>query len=617
MLSIKEILKEFNELDEHSHLEAKRCDKELGSSFYETVCAFANEPHAEGGVIVLGVSQTEEDLFSTFYEVTGVQHLDKINNDIITGCADKFNIPVRPTLESEEVGGKVVIKVRIDELAESAKPLFLKNKGLPRGAYRRIGASDVKCNEDDLSLFYQSRNQESYEAKLYPDLTIDAFDQDAIDHYRKLCLKAKPNSEVADWEDIELLDAVSAVKKKNGSYLPTLLGLLLFGSRLTYRRELPTVKIDYIRVAGHQWIDDAEERFTHTIDLRGPLLQVVDRAVATIMDDLPKGFHLPEGQIQAETPTLPAKAIREAVVNAVMHRSYREHRPTQIIRYANRLEITNSGYSLKNEDLIGQPGSELRNPHLSEIFFETNTAERKGSGMRTMRKLMRDFGYSPPTFESSRENNNFTIRFLLQHFLTQSDLAWLECIPHELSQHQKVALVFVREQGAVDNKSLRQLTDCDVLNASKELRKLRDYNLLKQKGGGRATYYIPNEEIEAFKDEVGCETSEVGSKTPELGCETSELGRETIPSQVKVTLAGITNRSRETDVKEAIIALCHWKPQSASNIAKYLARKHTKALKRNYLSKMLGKELVYLYPDMENHPEQAYQINPDWNELEN
>jgi ATP-dependent DNA helicase RecG len=108
---------------------------------------------------------------------------------------------------------------------------------------------------------------------------------------------------------------------------PPSTGMLLSGTRVAYRRDLPAVRIDYIRVPGKDWVEDPDKRFLTTVDMRGPLLQIVDRAQAAVMDDLPKGFDLKEGQTQADSPTPPARVLREAIVHALMDRSYREHRP--------------------------------------------------------------------------------------------------------------------------------------------------------------------------------------------------------------------------------------------------------------------------------------------------
>ena len=132
------------------------------------------------------------------------------------------------------------------------------------------------------------------------------------------------------------------------------------------------MRVDYIRIPGNEWIANPDERFT-TVDMRGPLLTLVFRIVDAIYSDLPKGFRLEDKDIQADTIGMPVKALREAVTNALMHRSYRVNSPIQVIRYDNRLEIVNPGFSLKSEEQLGSPGSETRNPYIAAVFHETNT----------------------------------------------------------------------------------------------------------------------------------------------------------------------------------------------------------------------------------------------------
>jgi ATP-dependent DNA helicase RecG len=186
--------------------------------------------------------------------------------------------------------------------------------------------------------------------------------------------------------------------------------------------------------------------------MRGSLLEMVQRVFSQITDDLPKGFLLPEGELQAESVGLPSRVLREAIVNALIHRSYREHQPIQVIRYGNRLEIKNPGFSLKPEDHLGEPGSKNRNPNIAAVFHETNLAETKGSGINTMRKLMEKANLLPPTFESDHGRNIFTTRLLLHHFLGSEDLKWLSTFDSfSLNENQKRGLILVKEMGAVDN----------------------------------------------------------------------------------------------------------------------------------------------------------------------
>ena len=272
-------------------------------------------------------------------------------------------------------------------------------------------------------------------------------------------------------------------------------GMLLFGSSKALRSNYPMLRLDYIRVPGNTWINNPNDRFT-TIDMRGSLILLLYRAIDAVNADLSKGFLLDGNSLQTSAVGLPINALREAIVNALMHRSYREHRPTQIIRYDNRIEIINPGFSLKSEEKLGEPGSETRNPFIASVFHDTNLAETKGSGIRAMRRLMEAAHLTPPTFESRRDSNEFTSRLLLHHFLNEEDLVLLKQFDEmNLSDAQKQALIFVREVGAIDNQTYRQMADCDTLKASNELRVLRNNKLLIAKGKARATYYIASEII--------------------------------------------------------------------------------------------------------------------------
>lgn len=64
---------------------------------------------------------------------------------------------------------------------------------------------------------------------------------------------------------------------------------------MSLRRLLPALRVDYIRVSGNRWVEDPDKRFEATIDMRGPLILLVNRALNAIKDDLPKGFKLRKG----------------------------------------------------------------------------------------------------------------------------------------------------------------------------------------------------------------------------------------------------------------------------------------------------------------------------------
>ena len=234
----------------------------------------------------------------------------------------------------------------------------------------------------------------------------------------------------------------------------------------------------------------AVDRFT-SLDLHGPIFETVYRLEAAIMDDLPTRFSLPENSLhRVDVPLLPRDVVREALVNALMHRDYQVHAPPEVIRYSNRIEFRNAGYSLKPEEDLATRPSGPRNPALAGVLHKTRLAETMGTGIAAMRAEMHDADLTPPTFTSVREQNRFVATLLLIHFLPQDAMEWLGHF-EDLSRKNRPAAVFVREIGEIRNADYRNLNGVETLTASGALRRLRDLGLLAQHDKGAATYYTP------------------------------------------------------------------------------------------------------------------------------
>ena len=673
MRTAKELFAELNSFDENRRIEAKSASA-VGKSMMETVCVFANEPGLCGGYLLLGAKRTgiAED-GRPIYEPENIENTDKIQSDFVAMCNSMFNVRIRPIINVEEYFGKTVIVVKIEELPESQKPAYFAKRGLPEGAFRRIGPSDEKCSEEDMYLFYQSAD--TYDSCIVDDADLGDIDENALNFYRKLRKEVNPDAEELTLNDVDLLRALGAIKKnKQGGYDLTYTGLLVFGKQMSLRRLVPSFRVDYIRISGNQWLADGDNRFEQTIDMRGPLILMVNKACSAVMDDLPKGFELKKDSMQASTPAiLPNKVLREAIVNSYIHRSNRVNQPIQIIRYSNRIEIHNPGYSLKPQDDWGEPGSMLRNPRISEIFHDTNLAETKGTGIGAMRRLMKEAGLMPPTFESNHEANKFTARLLLHHFLSKENVEWLaQYAEFGLVNEQKLALVFVREVGAIDNATYRQL-DSSITHARArlEIHKLCDLGFIEKKGQGRNTYYIRTSKVVSLEERLPPQDEKIppqserlrpqgerlrpqdekippqhgtlGERLPPPGerllpqhgtlgeryqgederyqgklgtfeeeCmlkPRAELVRE-LPNELQERVNNIGNRASRETVCQLLIDLCAFKPYSYEELASILQRS-PKALKDKYLKPLrLANKLFYWIPEMINHPLQKYVADP-------
>ncbi|MDP3929236.1 MAG: ATP-binding protein [Bacteroidota bacterium] len=280
---------------------------------------------------------------------------------------------------------------------------------------------------------------------------------------------------------------------------------------------------------------------------------------------------------------------------------------------------------MKPEDQLGEPGSRNRNPYIAAIFHETNLAETKGSGIRTMKTLMEKAELLPPTFESDHGNNSFTVRLLLHHFLNEEDIKWLSAFNHyDISDSQKRALIFLREVGAIDNATHRQMNGLEILKASTELRSLRDKEIIIQKGKSRSTYYIPNTQ----KSEWGIKTlsapvpelSAPVEKTPDLQSKNLSEPVENLsepvdqalvhqlPEEIQRIVNDLPQRSNDPALVEAaILVICEYQPYKSVELSAILGRSE-KYLLRNFLTRLREEgKLEYTHPEMANHPQQAYK----------
>ena len=191
---------------------------------------------------------------------------------------------------------------------------------------------------------------------------------------------------------------------------------------------------------------------------------------------------------------------------------------------------------------------------------------------------------------------------LLHHFLDANDLFWLRQFKNfDLSDSQKQAIIFVREVGAIDNTTYRQMADCDTLKASNDLRFLKTQNLFISRGKGKATYYIAG---------IDLNTPPPDLNTPPPDLNTPPLNLSAPPLEILDRIKALNKREHDKGKIETIILdLCNLRALKASEIAGYF-QKEESYFKRKYLSNLISeKRLKYLHPEMINHPEQAYLTN--------
>ena len=636
----------FNELwdllttqDESVEIEAKKASQ-IGKSCWETISSLSNEIGLGGGYLILGI-KSPQNSESGIYEIEGLNDPDKIQCDLASQCSEVFSSVIRPRINVASKDGKTVIFVFVPEAPASEKPVYIKKQGLPRGAYRRISSTDQKCTDRDIQQLYQEGKSFSYDTTPITDATLEDLEPNAINAYRQARAKINPNAGELGFSDPDLLYSLNVITKHQGDYCPTIGGLILFGKAIALRRYFPLHRVDYILIEGTDWITDDKDRY-QTIEIREPLLLAIPRLVINVLNDLPTRFGLAEDSIQRQDiPLIPRKVIREAIVNAVMHRDYRTRNPIQIIKYSNRLEIRNPGYSLKpiNRETLGEPGSVIRNEAIAEVLHETGFAETKGSGIRVMLESMLKANLSLPLFDSNRERDRFQVTLYSHNLFDDEALQWLSQFKeHNLTDEEAKILVVLKEKGVINNADCRLVNDIDTLKASQMLKRLRDLGLIDIHGKSTATCYTLKSQFLRKTDLLNLdsnstekplsgqletsnldsnstekplsgqlETSNLDSSTSQLKQLNLELFPPVTEESVKERIKKIGKRAKATEIRSLILELCTLKPRSSSELA-YLLNRERKYLLDEYLKPLINEGLLeYTKPENPNDPTQAYR----------
>jgi ATP-dependent DNA helicase RecG len=613
MLDFNELWERLISVDESDTIEAKR-GSAIGDSLLETISAFSNEPDLGGGYILLGVAKKEDALFPD-YEIVGIENPDDLQNALATRCRNEFSITIRPKITVENHNGKNVLIAFIPEAQPSQKPVYIKKKDVKHGAYRRIASGDQKCVDSDLEELYQARKNISFDSMPQERTSVHDIDERAVNAYRRLRAENKSDAEELSYENEEMLNALGATARvKNETHLTTA-GLLLFGKPSALRRELPMMRVDYMRVNGREWLADPERPYDDLIEYREPLMLMIPRIIAQIEEDIPRGFLLPPDSIQRkDVPLIPRRVIREAVVNALMHRSYRIHAPTQIIRFSNRIEIINPGFSLLPQERFGERGATRpRNPNVANVAHEVNFAETKGTGIRRMFDEMKDANLSVPLLESDRLKDSFSITLSTVHFMEKADVEWLKNFANcNLSDDEAKALIFVRKNIVINNYIYRELNRVNIVEASRDLQRLRDLELIETRSKGAGTFYVAGRrmwEAEGVTSQIDAASLPDSGLSGKAGLPDYEpiIPVPILPQHLNEAVAGLGQRATREAMRYVIWKLCGHRAYQITELAAILKR-HPKYLSERFISPMIEEnELRYTHPEYPTHPHQAYK----------
>lgn len=380
---------------EDQNIEVKAALQGSPHKLYDTLSSFSNQD--EGGVIVFGIDEKNN------FKETGVGDINALQNSVSNQCLE-MEPKVRPLITSwhRESDDKNFLLVEVPGMDIVQRPCYYRGKGLLKGAYVRVGDHDEPMTAYEVYSYYAFRNRTYDEQRVVEQADCHALEKNSVQNYIELLKSNKPN--FATFSDDKIAELMAIYKDGH----PTLCALLVFS--LYPQVFYPQLCITAIRIAGIEIGETTADgqRFIDNKRIEGNLSQVLEGALRFVRTNMKTGTSIDiiTGKNKEETE-YPLMAVREAILNALVHRDYSiytEGIPVQILMFADRLEIRNPGglYGRISVDSLGKLRTDTRNPVLATMLEYLHITENRYSGIPIMREQCRQLGIQEPVFKDNR-----------------------------------------------------------------------------------------------------------------------------------------------------------------------------------------------------------------------
>lgn len=360
---------------ESSTLEFK---KELpkNNQIVKTIIGFANQ---FGGRLIVGIADNGK--------VVGISPdmADELTESILKLIYDNTAPPILPSIYSLRFEDKLVLVIEVSK--GMTKPYFIKSEGLSNGTYIRLGSMTVKATPEVIYELQQQSRGISLDILPVYSASIHDLDHQSIETFLKSRKGKARNSKITQ----ELLLSYHLITEEHARIYPTVAGILLFGKKP--QRYLPQAFTICTQFSGHI----GREGIVASKDCFGTLFEQFESAYAWLWEILNKSSII-KGLKRKDTLEIPDEAVRESLLNSLLHRNWRIQGPNRISVYPTRVEFFSPGV-FPGPLLIGQLElgmTHSRNHAITKIFREAGYIETLGSGFPTIFNTYRKAGLEKP-----------------------------------------------------------------------------------------------------------------------------------------------------------------------------------------------------------------------------
>lgn len=471
---------------EPTDIEVKRAAGGLPRSVRETLSAFSN---SNGGMLLLGV---DED---TGFTVIDLDNPTALRDALVQMSRDDMTPPLQITAEIAEAEGQLVVVAEVPAVSSDQKPVYVTNQGIANGSYIRSGDGDRRMSQAEIALVMANRGQPLYDREPIEGTSIRDLDDDLLRRTLRRVRNAG-HTRIAQAPDEVLLARLGVTAAAADAAPLTLAGLLTFGE--FPQQFFPQLMVSFV---AHSPDTARGTRLLDNQTIRGPIPDMVESALAVVQRNLAVRAIISDRGGRNDELEYPIEAVREAIVNALLHRDYS---PTsrgtqvQIDLFPDRLVIRSPGglYGGVVEDALGEEGvSSSRNATLASLLSDTYlpsssdlVAENRASGIPAMIDATRRRGLPLPRFKDTI--TAFTVSMDRSALLSAETQAWIDALRADLpTPTHRIAVAMLRD-GHITNEMLRQQWGVDRVIAGHVLRDLVEQGIAVKEGGRRYARYV-------------------------------------------------------------------------------------------------------------------------------
>jgi ATP-dependent DNA helicase RecG len=356
---------------ESSILEFKR-EIPLKQELVKTIVGFCN---LYGGRLVIGVEDNGEIIGIPENNIDCL--MESLQQSIYHNCAPFIIVDIH----TQRFGDKLILIIEVSEGMN--KPYFLVSKGIEEGTYLRMNRQTMKASPEYIQeLKWQSKGQSPDMKPVYHS-SMNDLDMDAVDMFFRNRIQKPEESPNISRE--ELMIHYKILVKEQQRTFPSIGGLLLFGKN-------PQDYISESFIIGTHFKGTEGRDVIATKDFTKTLFNQFEGCVAFVTSQLNRKFTIKSAGVREEQLEIPEIALREVILNAIVHRDYYIPGPIKIAIFDDRVEIFSPGIfpGPLNSSNLEMGLTYIRNFMISRILREAGYIEKLGSGFLTLFKSYRE-----------------------------------------------------------------------------------------------------------------------------------------------------------------------------------------------------------------------------------